>query len=305
MEKADNFIEAQEVSKTDAWFLAIRPKTLPAAVSPVIVGAAIAFADDGFKVFPALAALTGALLLQIGVNLANDYFDYVKGIDTSDRLGPVRVTQSGLIPPNRVRAAMILVFSIAAAIGLYLVIVGGWPILLVGCAAIAAALSYSGGPYPLASHGLGDLFVFIFFGIVAVCGTYYVQVHRVTVDTLLMAIPLGLLITAILVVNNLRDIDTDRKAGKRTLAVILGGKGTRIEYVLLMVVAYLLPLLFWLSGLLQAGVLLPLISLPLAISWIRVIMKSEGAILNQALAGTAKTTLVYSLLLSIGIILSF
>jgi 1,4-dihydroxy-2-naphthoate octaprenyltransferase len=305
LEKADNLFESKEISRTGAWLLAIRPRTLPAAVAPVIVGAAMAFADNGFKIFPALAALLGALLLQIGVNLANDYFDYRKGIDTSDRLGPVRVTQSGLIPPTRVRAGMILVFIIAAAVGLYLVVVGGWPILLVGCAAIIAALSYSGGPYPLASHGLGDLFVFVFFGLVAVCGTYYVQLHQITLVTVLNALPLGLLITAILVVNNLRDINTDRKAGKKTLAVILGKQGTRLEYLLLMLVAYLLPLVFWLSGLLPAGVLLPLVSLPLAISWIRVIMKSEGPILNQALAGTAKTTLVYSLLLSIGIILSF
>lgn len=304
MEKADNIFKTQEISKTNAWFLAIRPRTLPAAVAPVIVGAAMAFADNGFKVFPALAALIGALLLQIGVNLANDYFDYVKGIDTSDRLGPVRVTQSGLISPDQVRAGMILVFVLAIAVGLYLVAAGGWAILLVGCAAIIAALSYSGGPYPLASHGLGDLFVFIFFGLVAVCGTYYVQTHQLTTATVLMAIPMGLLITAILVVNNLRDIKTDRKAGKNTLAVILGEQGARLEYVLLLAVAYLLPLVFWVAGLLPAGVLLALVSLPLAISWIRVIMTSEGPILNQALAGTAKTTLIYSLLLSIGIIFS-
>jgi 1,4-dihydroxy-2-naphthoate octaprenyltransferase len=304
LEKAENLGEAKEESGTGAWFLAVRPRTLPAAVAPVIVGAAMAFADDGFRIFPSLAALLGALLLQIGVNLANDYFDYVKGIDTSDRLGPVRVTQSGLIPPTRVRAGMILVFVIAAAVGLYLVIVGGWPILLVGCAAIIAALSYSGGPYPLASHGLGDIFVFIFFGLVAVCGTYYVQLHQITLATVLNALPLGLLITAILVVNNLRDINTDRKAGKKTLAVTLGERGARAEYLLLMLFAYLFPLVFWLAGLMPTGVLMPLVSLPLAISWIRVIMKSEGPILNQALAGTAKTTLVYSLLLAIGIILS-
>jgi len=305
LEKANIFLEAQEISKTSAWILAIRPRTLPAAVAPVMVGAAMAFADHGFKFFPALAALTGALLLQIGVNLANDYFDYVKGVDTSDRLGPVRVTQSGLISPDQVRAGMILVFILAVGVGGYLVAVGGWPILLVGCAAIIAALSYSGGPYPLASHGLGDLFVFIFFGLVAVCWTYYVQIHQLTPATVLMAVPLGLLITAILVVNNLRDINTDRKAGKNTLAVILGEQGARTEYILLIVVAYLLPLVFWLAGLLPAGVLLPLVSLPLAISWICIIMKSEGPVLNQALAGTAKTTLIYSLLLSIGIILSF
>lgn len=305
MEKADNVLEARGISKANAWVLAIRPRTLPAAVAPVLVGTALAFADNGLKVFPALAALMGALLLQVGVNLANDYFDYVKGIDTSDRLGPVRVTQSGLIPPNRVRAVMVLVFTLAAAVGLYLVAAGGWPILLAGCAAITAALSYSGGPYPLASHGLGDIFVFIFFGLVAVCGTYYVQVHHITVLTGLMAVPLGLLITAILVVNNLRDINTDRRAGKNTLAVLLGEQGTRIEYILLIAVAYLLPLLFWLARLLPAGGLLPLASLPLAISWIRVVMKSEGSALNKALAGTAKTTLVYSLLLSLGIILSF
>jgi 1,4-dihydroxy-2-naphthoate octaprenyltransferase len=154
--------------------LAARPKTLPAAVSPVIVGTALAI-RDGVQPLPALAAMLGALLLQIGVNLANDYFDYVKGVDTHERIGPVRVTQSGLIPPHRVRLAMILVFALSALIGIYLIVVGGVPILAIGIASILSALAYSGGPFPLASHGLGDLFVFIFFGLCAVCGTYWVQ----------------------------------------------------------------------------------------------------------------------------------
>ena len=221
--------EDQPISNLGAWIMASRPRTLPAAVAPVVVGSAMALADKSFVWLPAVAALLVALLLQVGVNLANDYFDYLKGIDTQDRLGPARVTQSGLIPPNQVKAAMILTIILSAIPGTYLLIRGGWPVIIIGFACVVALLAYSGGPYPLASHGLGDIFVFIFFGLVAVCGTYYVQVLHLTPIVWLMGVIEGLLITAILVVNNLRDLQTDRKTGKRTLAVTIGDRGCRIN----------------------------------------------------------------------------
>ncbi len=284
--------------------LATRPRTLPAAVAPVLVGTAMAIADKNFVWLPAAAALMVALLLQIGVNLANDYFDYVKGIDTQDRLGPPRVTQSGLIPAKQVKTGILVAIILSAIPGLYLASVGGWPVILIGLFSFAAALAYSGGPFPLASHGLGDLFVFIFFGLVAVCGTYYVQALHLTPLVWLMGAIQGLLITAILVVNNLRDIQTDRRSGKRTLAVMIGERGSRIEYLLLLSSAYAIPFILWLVGRSSVWVILPVLSLPLAISLTRLIWKSAGGpVLNQALASTAKLALVYSLLLSIGLIL--
>jgi 1,4-dihydroxy-2-naphthoate octaprenyltransferase len=283
--------------------LAIRPRTLPAAVAPVVVGTGLAISQDSFRLFPALAALSGALLLQIAVNLANDYFDCVKGVDGPGRLGPIRVTESGLISPQRVKAAMIASFGCAVAAGLYLIMVAGWPILAIGLASILAALAYSGGPYPLASHGLGDIFVFIFFGLVAVCGTYYVQALHLTAFAVLAAIPVGLLITSILVVNNLRDIPTDLLAGKRTLAVILGHRGSRIEYLLLLSGAYAMPIGLWLSGSASRWVLLSHVSLPIALPLVRLVWTGKGRDLNQALAGTARLAFIFSLLLSLGLIL--
>lgn len=284
--------------------MAVRPKTLPAAVAPVVTGTAAAAADRSLAVLPALAALAGALLLQVGVNLANDYFDFKRGIDTTERLGPVRVTQSGLISPGRVLSGMLAVFLLAGLVGLYLVRVGGGPILAIGGLALCSALAYSGGPYPLASHGLGDLFAFLFFGPVAVCGTYYVQAGVLSVTAIWTSIPLGLLIAAILVVNNLRDISTDRKAGKRTLAVMLGPGKTRIEYVLLLSAAYLVPLGVGLPSGCPPSVWMPFLSLPLAVAMARRICRASGADLNPALGGTANLTLVFSLLLSIGLLLS-
>jgi len=295
---------AEDKSKMGAWVLATRPRTLPAAIAPVVLGSAMAIADKNFVWLPAAAAFSVALLLQIGANLANDYFDYLKGIDTTDRLGPLRVTQSGLIPATQVKAGMIMTLILSMIPGIYLLAVGGLPVFIIGLACICAALAYSGGPYPLASHGLGDLFVFIFFGLVAVCGTYYVQALQLTAMVLLMGVIAGLLITAILVVNNLRDIQSDRQTGKRTLAVIIGIRGSRIEYVLLLAGAYAIPIILWLSGRMSAWVLLPLISMPTVLSLMRLVWKNpEGPILNQALAKTARLALVYSLLLAIGLIL--
>lgn len=284
------------------WLLAARPKTLPAALAPILVGVALAQHDGQFAALPALAAALGALLLQLGSNFANDYFDFFKGADTADRLGPLRVTAGGLISPAQLRWGMVAVFGLAALIGLYLIAVGGWPILAIGVASILAALLYTGGPFPFGYYGLGDLFVFIFFGLVAVCGTYYVQALGLTPAVVIAAVPTGLLITAILVVNNLRDIETDARAGKRTLAVMIGRSATRVEYALLVGIAYLLPLALWLLWGYSVLTLLPWLSLPLAYKLLRAIRtNTDGPSLNRALAGTARLSLVFSLLLAVGL----
>ena len=292
-----------EIAPWRAWVMAARPKTLPAAVAPVIVGSALAGADGAFAPLPALAALTGALLLQIGVNLANDYADYVRGADTPDRQGPLRAAASGLISLADLRRGIVLVFALAAGVGLYLIAVGGWPILVLGVAAILAALAYTGGPFPLGYHGLGDLFVFLFFGLAAVGGTYYVQALTLTAPVLAAAVALGALITAILVVNNLRDIETDAQAGKRTLAVMLGPTGTRLEYAALLVLAYAVPLLFWLLDWASAWALLPWLTLPLALRLTRTLYTTTGPALNKTLADTAQLALIFGLLFALGLLL--
>ncbi|MDW8234034.1 MAG: 1,4-dihydroxy-2-naphthoate polyprenyltransferase [Roseiflexaceae bacterium] len=286
-----------------AWVLAARPQTLPAAIAPVVVGSAAAFAAGSFRWLPFLAALVGALLIQIGTNLANDYFDFRKGADTAERLGPVRVTQAGLLAPEAVRNGMIVAFSAAALIGVYLIVVGGWPILVIGILSIAAGVLYTGGPWPLGYNGLGDLFTFIFFGIVAVTATAYLHVGTVPPLAWAASIPVAMLVTAIIVVNNLRDIATDRAAGKRTLAVIVGARATRAEYALLVGGAFLAPPLLWLSGLTGPWVMLAWLATPLAIAPMRTMLTSEGRALNLALKGTARLHLVFGLLLALGMVL--
>lgn len=292
------------VSASQAWVLAARPKTLPAAVGPILVGATLALADNVFQLGPALAALLCALLLQIGSNFANDYFDFYKGADTHDRLGPTRVTSAGLLTPDAMRWGMVVVFGAAALVGLYLIWVGGWPILIAGLAALLAAIAYTGGPFPFGYYGLGDLFVFLFFGLVAVCGTYYVQAHTLPAAVVLAAVPPGLLITAILVVNNLRDLETDRRANKRTLAVRLGRRGTQVEYVLLLLIAYLTPLWLWLGEGGSPWVLLPWLSLPLTMPLLRAVFTTQGKPLNATLAGTARLSLLFSILLAAGLLIA-
>ena len=291
------------MSSLQHWILATRPKTLPAAVGPVLVGTALAFSDGGFHFPSATAALAIALLLQIGVNLANDYFDGIRGIDTKERLGPMRVTQSGLISPAGVKYAMLLTFGIAGLIGSYLLFRGGWPVAAVGIAAVLAALAYSGGPLPLASHGLGDVFVFLFFGPVAVCGTYYVQVMGLSWKVFLLAVPVGFQITGILVVNNLRDIRTDQRAGKNTLAVRLGERGSKVEYAVLLATSYAALLFFWFAERTSWGTLIPFLSMPWAVSLVRKLWQIKiSTQLNILLADTARLTLVYNLLLAVGIV---
>jgi 1,4-dihydroxy-2-naphthoate octaprenyltransferase len=285
------------------WVLAARIPTLPAAVVPVLVGSAVAWTAGQFRPWPFVAALVASLLIQIGTNLANDYFDFRKGADTAERLGPVRVTQSGLVRPQTVRTATIVTFGLAALIGIYLSVVGGLPILVVGLLSIAAGVLYTGGPYPLAYHGLGDLTVFIFFGLVAVIGTAYLHTGEVTTFAIVSALPVAALVTAILVVNNLRDIATDRAAKKRTLAVRLGPGGTRAEYLLLLSIAYLVPLASWLLLDIPRGFWLPWLTLPLAIHLMRVVLRHEGRPLNAALAGTGRLHLAFGILWAIGIVL--
>ena len=285
------------------WLLAARPKTLPAAAAPVIVGTTAAYSEGVFHFWPALAALLGALLIQIGTNFANDVFDFKRGADTSERLGPLRVTQAGLLSPHQVMLGMWLTFGLAALIGLYLIMVGGWPIIVIGLLSILSGIAYTGGPFPLGYNGLGDLFVFIFFGLVAVCGTYYVQAGSVSALAVWAAIPVGVLATAILVVNNLRDIETDRAAGKKTLAVRFGAKGAQLEYFWLLGLAYLAPLLMWLLGYSTPWVILTWLSLPLVKPLSDKVLREKGRPLNLALAGTARLELIYSFLLSLGLII--
>lgn len=286
-----------------AWLLAARPATLPAAVVPVLVGAAVALNAGVFRALPFWATLLAATLIQIGTNFANDYFDFHKGADTAERLGPVRVTQSGLIAIGTVRSGMLLIFGLAALVGLYLVAVGGWPILLIGVLSIAAGVLYTGGPWPLGYHGLGDLFVFVFFGLVAVMGTTFVQMGAVPLAALVNALPIAMLATALLVVNNLRDIHTDRAAHKYTLAVLLGARVARAEYLLLLLLAYLLPLLNWWLGAAPLWFWLPWLSAPLAVRLLRIMLYQDGAALNPALKGTGLLQLLFGLLLSASLLL--
>ncbi|WP_458775336.1 1,4-dihydroxy-2-naphthoate polyprenyltransferase [Desulforhopalus sp. 52FAK] len=295
----------KNLSKLGLWWLAIRPKTLPAAVGPVVVGTAVALSDDRFLLLPALGCFLGAMLLQIGVNLANDYFDFKNNIDSDERQGPVRVTQSGLIPPEDVKRGMIVSLILAALVFIYLGFVGGIPIILIGIASVLAALAYSGGPFPLASNGLGEIFVFIFFGLVAVGGTYYIQAQQLTMQALAAAVPPGLLITAIMVVNNLRDIDTDTKAGKRTLAVMLGRYRTIMEYKALIWLSYVVPVCMLASGMADAFILLPFTTLPMAHSLMVKVECDLGTNLNELLASTARLSLIYSLMFSFGLVYRF
>jgi 1,4-dihydroxy-2-naphthoate octaprenyltransferase len=289
-------------SPIQIWLLAIRPKTLPAAAAPVIIGIALAFSDGGFRLIPAFACMSAALLLQIGSNLANDVFDYEKGADQGERLGPTRVTQAGLLTSKEVKSGMLLVFGVSAILGFYLTYEGGWPILVLGVAAIISAIVYTGGPFPLGYHGLGDLFVFVFFGLGAVAGTYYVQKLIVTVQVWWMGVTMGLLTVAILVVNNLRDIDGDRKANKRTLVVRFGEQFARLEYVICIMGAYIVPVALWGAGKLPIMSLFIFITIPNAMRLVQTIFSETGSALNKSLAGTSRFELFYALCFTVGIV---
>ncbi len=293
------------MSHSRIWILASRPRTLPAAIAPVLVGTALGAAEDEFRVLPFVAALVGSTFIQIGTNLSNDYSDARRGADTEDRLGPVRVTAGGLMPPRHVLVGTYVAFAIAVVAGLYLAAVAGWELLVVGVASILAGVLYTGGPRPYGYEGLGELFVFVFFGIVAVVGSYYVQTEQLRWEAFALAVPVGLLSSAILVVNNVRDIDTDRRAGKRTLAVRLGRDRARLLFMAMVVLSFVAPVATIALGGLTAWLLLTLAAVPLAVPLVRTVSsRTDGPALNAALAGTGRLLAVFSLLLSAGVLLS-
>ncbi len=305
-----------ETSRREAWVMAARPQTLPAAAAPVVVGVGLALRDNVFAPLPAVAALVGAALIQIGTNFANDYYDAVQGADTDAREGFTRVTADGLIQPARVKRAMWLTFAVAIVLGTYLVGVGGLPILVIGLASVAAGIAYTGGPYPLGYHGLGDLFVFVFFGVIAVTGSYYVQAAARRGVELLRLVPgpelvspaavvaslaIAGLSTNILVVNNIRDRAEDASTGKRTLAVRFGRRFARVEYLLLLGLAYTVPVVFAGStG--RLAPLAPLVTLPYAVVVARtVVTETSGDALNPALERTGKLLAGYAVVFAAGL----
>jgi 1,4-dihydroxy-2-naphthoate octaprenyltransferase len=288
------------------WLMAARLRTLPAAIAPVLVGTALACAlYDVFHVGAFVAALLGSVLIQVGTNLSNDYSDARRGADAEDRLGPVRVTAGGLVPPKQVLMATYVTFGLAALCGIYLVAVSGIELLFVGIASIAAGVLYTGGPRPYGYEGLGEIFVFLFFGIVAVTGSTFAQSETWPWEAFVLAVPVGLLAAAILVVNNVRDIDSDRRAGKRTLAVRLGRERGRSVYGLMVYGAYLVAPLPWLLGPLSAWLMLCWLTLPLAVRVVRMVRRhADGPTLNEALAQSGLLQLAFCLLLSAGILAS-
>lgn len=286
--------------------LAARPKTLPAAAVPVFVGTAVAAAlgaDLDPLVF--VATLVVALLIQIGTNFANDYSDFLSGADHEGRLGPLRVTQSGLLSQRAIKAGIGVAFGLSLLIGVYLVSVGGWPIVVIGLSSIISGLAYTGGPWPFGYHGLGDPFVFIFFGLVAVTGTAYLQTGTWSPLAIAASVPVGLLTTNILVVNNLRDLPTDRVAGKATLAVRIGDRATRWQYALFTFLAYLTPALIAIGRPRAAWYLLPYASAPLAAGLSRrVLSGASGRDLNIVLERTGRLLLLFGIFFAVGLVMA-
>jgi len=293
-----------KTSNISVWLLASRPKTLWAAIAPVLIGTAMAYGADKGHLFLAILAALSAIMIQIGTNFSNDYFDFVRGADQKGRLGPTRVTQAGLVTPSAMKRATVLVFALAVLAGIYLIWRGGWPILVIGILSILFGILYTAGHYPLGYNGLGDIFVLIFFGVVAVSGTYYVQTLEINALVILAGLSPGLFSMAILTVNNLRDVQSDLKAGKLTLAVRFGENFARWEYLLSVLIACLIPiLLFFLTNSHLYALAASLVFVA-AIPSIKTIFEQKpGIIFNQVLATTGKLLLIYSLLFSIGWIL--
>ena len=289
-------------SAIQAWMLAIRPKTLPAGAVPIVLASAIAYADGAFKLLPALIALICALGIQIATNFINEIYDFRKGADTADRLGPTRTVAAGIISERTMTRVSAALAASVFLLGLYLVAIGGWPIFLIGVLSLIFAWAYTGGPFPIAYSGLGDVFVFIFFGLVAVGGTYYVQALTIPLPVLVAAAAPGALSVNILLVNNIRDIETDRKVGKMTLPARIGAPAARGIYVFLMVLAYAVPLYMVGIGY-SLWCLLTLLSIPIAVDMVRKLYRSEGRELNQVLAGTGKVLTVHGALFSAGLII--
>src|SRR5919201_2883595 len=285
------------------WIMAARLRTLPAAIAPVLVGTALAGTEGRFRVGGFIAALLGAIFIQVGTNLSNDYSDARRGADTEERLGPVRVTAGGLVPPRQVLVATYVSFGLAVLCGAYLIYLAGWILLAIGAASILAGVLYTGGPRPYGYEGLGEVFVFLFFGLVAVTGSYFVQTERLIWEAFVLAVPVGLLAAAILLVNNIRDVDTDRRAGKRTLAVRLRRERARSLYTVCVLTAFPLALVPWIAGSLGPSLLLPLAALPLAFPVIGAVRtRADGPSLNQALANTGLLQLTLCVLLAGGLL---
>ncbi len=285
------------------WLVAARPRTLPAAIAPVLVGTALAASEGVFRPLVFAAALVGSVFIQIGTNLSNDYSDARRGADTEDRLGPLRVTAGGLMPPRRVLVGTYVAFGVAVAAGTYLIAVAGWELLLVGVASILAGVLYTGGPRPYGYEGFGELFVFLFFGVVAVVGSYFAQTERLVWEAFALSVSIGLLAAAILLINNVRDIDTDRRAGKRTLAVRLGRESARRLFVGMVLVAFLVPPATWVTGGLSPWILLSLLVSPLAVPLVRTVLtRADGPSLNAALGRSGALLALFSLLLSAGVL---
>ena len=298
-------LSAPAPSSARIWLMAARVRTLPAAIGPVLVGTALAGYQNVFHPLRFFAALVGAVFIQVGTNLSNDYSDARRGADTEDRLGPVRITAGGLVPPRQVLLATYISFGVAVAAGAYLVVVAGWELLLVGAASILAGVLYTGGPRPYGYEGLGEVFVFLFFGIVAVAGSYFVQVKHLEWEAFALAVPVGLVAAGILMVNNVRDIETDWRAGKRTLAVRLGRRRARGLFALTIYAAYVLLFVTWVFGPLTAWVMLPWLTIPVGAEIVREVRnRVDGPSLNRALAQTGMLQLAFCMLLSAGLLIS-
>lgn len=293
----------KSISKIDTWILASRPKTLLAAVVPVLIGTSIVSFETKVNFLAGLIALICAILIQVGTNFVNDLYDFLSGADTETRKGPTRALASGMISVTEMKIAVFIVFLVTFLLGLYLVYISTWITLLIGILSIFAGIAYTAGPYPLAYNGLGDVFVFLFFGIVGTVGTYYVQVVDISTLVFWASIPVGALITNILVVNNYRDIDEDRVVGKNTLAVKMGRKFTRYQYLIFMILSYLILFVVYFTYNQSLFVFLPFLTLPIAIRLIRMIFKYRGEELNSTLELTAKLSAFYGFLFAVGILL--
>lgn len=292
-----------KISKFQSWILASRPRTLPAAVVPVMVGSSLAIYEKNFVLLYSLIALLCSVLIQIGTNFTNDLHDHLKGADTSERKGPQRVLATGLISVKEMEWGIFLVFGTAFLLGLYLVYSVGLVILWIGILSIIAGLAYTAGPFPLAYNGLGDLFVFIFFGIVGTMGTYFLHAKEFTYISFLVSLPVGALVTNILIVNNYRDLEEDKSAGKNTLAVIFGREFSRYEYIFFILISFFVPFLLHFKYDFSFWVFLPYLTLPLAITLIKMIYMLHGTALNKTLELTAKFSALFGFLLSVGIVL--
>lgn len=293
----------KNITKFDAWILASRPKTLLAALVPVIIGTSIAIYSGKENFFAALIALICAVLIQVGTNFVNDLYDFLSGADNEERKGPVRVLASNLITTNEMKTAIIIVFIVTFILGLYLVHISTYITLLIGLLSIFAGIAYTAGPYPLAYNGLGDVFVFLFFGVIGTVGTYYVQAVEVTPLAFWASIPVGALITNILVVNNYRDIEEDRTVGKNTLSVKMGKKFTRYQYLVFVVLSYLVLFVVYFTFKQSIYIFLPFLTIPMAVKLIKMIFTYQGEQLNKTLELTAKLSAIYGLLFAVGILL--